>query len=102
LGVPAYNFAVNTSHIELVQNGTVQAKVLQWLNDPNMPLGSAQYSAWVGAGRNVAPLSDRNAYQGATMSNGAMSGGGFAPNAIIKVSLPGQSIANADPATWDE
>lgn len=93
LGVPAYNFSVNVNHVSLVQNSSVQSQVLQWLNDPNVPLGSAQRAAW----NNQPPPSDRNAYQGATVnpSTGTVTGGGLSPTAIVGVSFPGTGLGVA-------
>ena len=100
LGVAAYNHHVDADHVQLVQNADVQATALQWLNDPNLPLGTAQRAAESTAGTLQAPISERNAYQGASGldANGRLTGGGLNPNAIVGVSFSGSGMK---PVTWD-
>ena len=90
-----YNFFVQADHIDLVQNADVHSQVLQWLNDPTVPLGSAQRTTYKG----TVPMSQRNAYQGAsrTDSAGHLTGGGLNPNAIIGVSFDGSGMLSV---TW--
>jgi len=90
-----YNFFVQANHIQLVQNADVHTQVLQWLNDPAVPLGSAQRTVYKG----TVPASQRSAYQGASGidSAGHLTGGGLNPNAIIGVSFEGSGMLSV---TW--
>ena len=97
LGVTAYNKYILTDHIDLVQNPDVQSQALQWLNDPNVPLGSTQRAAW----SPQPPVSERNAYVGATKidpTTGRLTGGGLNPLALIGVSFPQTGMGSA---IWD-
>ena len=96
LGVSAYNFPVDLNHVSLVQGAAVQQKVLAWLNDPNLPLGSQQRAGY----NSHPPINDSNAYQGAMTrdSSNHLTGGGVNPDAIIGMSFP---VTGMGPARWD-
>jgi pimeloyl-ACP methyl ester carboxylesterase len=95
LGVPAYNFQIPAIHTDLPKNAAVQAQVLKWLSDPNVPLGSAQAAAW----DDQPPVDDQNAYKGAAVtSTGRVLGGGLNPDAIVGVSFDKTGMS---PVTWD-
>jgi len=99
LGIPPYSPTFDVNHLNAIENSQVQQQVIRWLSDPNVPLGSAQRTAWLASGGNQPPVSQRNAYAaGVIGSSGASTGGGLNPNAVVGVQFAGSGYA---PATWD-
>jgi pimeloyl-ACP methyl ester carboxylesterase len=98
LGIPAYSVPFPDNHSNIIADPAVQQQVMQWLSDPNVPLGSAQRSAWMTNNQNLPPVSQRNAYLPAVIQNGTYSGGGLNPTALDMINFSG---AGYQGLTWD-
>lgn len=79
--IPGYNFQVPVNHLNEIEDSRVQARVIQWLADSALPLGSAQRAAYT----NQPPLSEQNAY----------SPTGLNPNAIVGITFPDTGTTSA-------
>ncbi len=100
----AYDYGVNMDHINLESDPQVEAQVLAWLDNPNLPLGSTQRQDIQPSNGTqnqafVVSNSDQNAYNGGKIgSNGEVTGAGLNPSAIVGVQLDG---IDYNTATWN-
>jgi hypothetical protein len=94
----SYDDPVNIDHTHLESNPLTEFDVANFLNNPNLPLGSAQRQA-AGANGWQPPISDQNAYKGGSSgANGEVTGAGLNPDAIAGVRLDGSDY---NTATWN-